>query len=45
VKPQDLPIKRIVKKTDRSTDGISFTDEELDGIDITNNHMFIHDHK
>lgn len=25
-----------------SIDGISFTDEELDGIDITNNHLFIH---
>jgi hypothetical protein len=42
VRPEDYPIKRVVK-TDDSMDGISFTDEELDGIDITGNHLFIHD--
>jgi hypothetical protein len=38
VKPEELPVKAIVK-TFRSQE--SFTDEELDGIDITGNHMFI----
>lgn len=40
MKPEELPVKKIVK-TNASQE--SFTDEELDGIDITGNHMFIHD--
>jgi hypothetical protein len=40
VRPEELPVKKIVK-TNASQE--SFTDEELDGIDITGNHMFIHD--
>ena len=40
MKPSELPVKKIVK-TNASHE--SFTDEELDGIDISGNHMFIHD--
>jgi hypothetical protein len=45
VRPQDLPVKR--KRVRRTSNlsmlsGLSFTDEELDGIDITNNHLFSH---
>ena len=40
MRPEELPVKKIIK-TNASQE--SFTDEELDGIDITGNHMFIHD--
>lgn len=42
VRPQDLPVKIKDGIHSGSMTGMSFNSEELDGIDITGNHLFIH---